>query len=69
MKQLLLVIYVTFQTIVFSTAMAWSPLDSFESANESGRYCFTVVAGGEGDQEGDENKNEEEGEEEEPDCD
>jgi len=45
--------------------LAWSPLDSFESAVESRQQCYVVVAGSDDNQDG---KNEEE-EEEEPDCD
>ena len=71
MKQLLLVVFVTFQTIISSAALAWSPLDSFEYAIESMQQCYPVVAGSEEDQ--DDNKKgeeeEEEEEEEEPDCD
>jgi hypothetical protein len=68
MKQLLLVVFVTFQTIISSAALAWSPLDSFEYAIESMQQCYPVVAGSEEDQDGTE-KGEEEEEEEEPDCD
>jgi hypothetical protein len=67
MKQLLLVVFVTFQTIISSAALAWSPLDSFEYALESMQQCYPVVAGSEEDQD-DQQKGEEE-EEEEPDCD
>jgi DNA-binding transcriptional regulator of glucitol operon len=68
MKQLLLVVFVTFQMIISSAALAWSPLDSFEYALESMQQCHTVVAGSEEDQDG-KKKGEEEEEEEEPDCD
>jgi hypothetical protein len=67
MKQLLLVVFVTFQTINSSAALAWSPLDSFEYAIESMQQCYPVVAGSEENQ--DDQKKEEEEEEEEPDCD
>ena len=67
MKQLLLVVFVTFQTIIFSAALAWSPLDGFDYAIESMQQCYTVTAGSEDDQNS-EKKGEEE-EEEEPDCD
>ena len=66
MKQLLLVVFVIFQTIISSTALAWSPLDSFEYAIDSMQQCYTVVAASEEDQDS-EKKGEEE--EEEPDCD
>ena len=65
MKQLILVLFVAFQTILSSVAHAWSPLDEFRSAVESKQYCVSIVASSETDQEG----NEEEEEEEEPDCD
>jgi hypothetical protein len=67
MKQLLLIVFVTFQTIISSAALAWSPLDSFEYAIESMQQCPTVAAGSEEDQDG--KKKGEEEEEEEPDCD
>jgi len=67
MKQLILVLFVVFQTLLSSVALAWSPLDEFRSAVESTQYCVSIVASSEADQEG---ENEEEGEEEEePDCD
>jgi len=67
MKQLILVLFVVFQTILFSVAQAWTPMDEFRSAVESTQYCVSIVAGSETDQEG---ENKEEGEEEEePDCD
>jgi len=65
MKQLLLVFFITFQTAIFSTALAWSPLDRFDYLIESTQQCYTVAAGSEEDQNS-ENKEEEE---EEPDCD
>jgi hypothetical protein len=67
MKQLLLVVFVTFQSIIFSAALAWSPLDSFEYAIESMQQCYVVTAASEEDQNSD--KKGEEEEEEEPDCD
>ena len=68
MKQLLLVVFVTFQTIISSAALAWSPLDSFEHAIDSMQQCYMVTAGSEEDQNS-KKKGEEEEEEEEPDCD
>ena len=68
MKQLILVLFVTLQTIISSAALAWSPLDSFEHAIESMQQCYMVTAGSEEDQD-DNKKGEEEEEEEEPDCD
>jgi hypothetical protein len=68
MKQLLLVVFVTFQTIISSTALAWSPLASFKHAIEPMQQCYSVVAGSEEGQD-DNNKGEEDEEEEEPDCD
>jgi hypothetical protein len=67
MKHLILVLFVTFQTIFCSVAQAWSPLDEFRSAVESTQYCISIVAGSETDQEG--KKKGEGEEEEEPDCD
>jgi len=67
MKQLLMVVFITFQAIISSAALAWSPLDSFEYAIESMQQCYPVIAGSEEDQD-DQQKGEEE-EEEEPDCD
>lgn len=66
MKQLLIVVFFTFQMIISTTVLAWSPLDSLEYAIESMQQCYPVVAGSEEDQ-GDQEKGEEE--EEEPDCD
>ena len=64
MKQLILVLFVAFQTILFSVAQAWTPLDEIRSAVESTQYCVSIVAGSETDQEGSKEE-----EEEEPDCD
>ena len=69
MKQLLLVVFVTFQTIISSAALAWSPLDSFEYALESMQQCYPVVAASEENQDDTKTGEEEEEEEEEPDCD
>jgi hypothetical protein len=69
MKQILLIILVTFQTIVFSAAQAWSPLDSVKSFTASSWYCDSVIAGSEESQEGDKKKKKEAEGEEEPDCD
>ena len=69
MKQLLLVVFVTFQTIISSAALAWSPLDSFEYVIESKQQCYSVVADSEEDQDSNKKEEEEEEEEEEPDCD
>jgi len=74
MKLLLLALFVTFQMIISSVALAWSPLDSLDAAVESMQHCYSVVASSEEEEalkkkkklEGEE---EEEEEEEEPDCD
>ena len=66
MKYLILVLFVTFQTIVSSAALAWSPLEGVESAVEKMQRCYFTVAGSEQDQEGEKKEGEEE---EEPDCD
>jgi hypothetical protein len=66
MKFIVLAFIAVFQVIISSTALAWSPLDSFESAIELRQQCYMVVAGSEENQEGEQ---EEEEEEEEPDCD
>jgi len=66
MKFIVLAFIAVFQVIISSTALAWSPLDSFESAIESRQQCYVVVAGSDDNQDG---KNKEEEEEEEPDCD
>lgn len=66
MKHLILVFFITLQTIVSSAALAWSPLDGVESAVEKMQHCYFVVASSEQDQEG---KNNEDEEEEEPECD
>ncbi|MCP4283547.1 MAG: hypothetical protein GY792_03720 [Gammaproteobacteria bacterium] len=68
MKPLLMVLFVTFQTIVFSAAHAWSPLEGVETAVEKMQHCYFTVAGNEDDQEGNKQEGEEE-EEEEPECD
>jgi hypothetical protein len=65
MKFIILTFFITLQAIISSAAMAWSPLDSYQSAVESMQQCYSVVAGSDEDQDG---KKEEE-EEEEPDCD
>jgi len=64
MKPLLMVLFVTFQTFVFTAAQAWSPLEGVETAVEKMQHCYFTAASNEGDQEG-----EEEEEEEEPECD
>jgi hypothetical protein len=66
MKHLLMVLIVTFHTIVFSAAHAWSPLESIEAAVEKMQYCYVTVASSEQDQEGEKKAGEEE---EEPECD
>ena len=66
MKFIILTFFITLQAIISSAAVAWSPLDSYQSAVESMQQCYSVVAGSDEDQDG--KKNEEE-EEEEPDCD
>jgi len=69
MKFLVPLIFFAFQTIVHSTAQAWSPIDEFRSTVESMQHCYWTTAGSDDSQEG-ENKEPEEGEgEEEPDCD
>ena len=69
MKFIILTFFITLQTIISSAAVAWSPLDSYESAVESMQQCYSVVAGSDEDQDGKKNEEEEEEEEEEPDCD
>lgn len=69
MKRLLLVIFVSFQTIIFSAALAWSPLDVFEPAAQSTRLCYSTIAASEQEQEDQNNNKEQEEDEEEPDCD
>ncbi len=64
MRYLVMVLLVGIQMIISSVALAWSPLESYESAIESMRQCYLVTASDEDSQEG---KKEEE--EEEPDCD
>ena len=66
MKFIVLTFFAVFQAIISSAALAWSPLDSYESAVESMQQCYSVVAGSDEDQDGNKKKNEEE---EEPDCD
>ena len=44
MKQLLIVVFFTFQMIISTATLAWSPLDSLEYAIESMQQCYTVVA-------------------------
>ena len=68
MKQLLLVVFFTLQTIISSVTLAWSPLDSVEYATESRQLCHSVVATSEEDQ-GSTEEVEDDEEEEEPDCD
>lgn len=66
MKPLLMVLFVTFQTIVYSAAHAWSPLEGVETVVEKMQLCYFAVASNEQDQEGTKNEGEEE---EEPECD
>jgi hypothetical protein len=68
MKFIILTFFITLQAIISSAAMAWSPLDSYESAVESMQQCYSVVAGSDEDEDGKKQKDEDE-EEEEPDCD
>ncbi|MDH3388455.1 MAG: hypothetical protein OEN02_11165 [Gammaproteobacteria bacterium] len=65
MKTLIVVLFVSFQTIISSAVLAWSPLDGYEAAIEKSRLCQFAVASSE---EGQEGKKKEETEEE-PDCD
>jgi len=69
MKFIILTFFITLQAIISSSAMAWSPLDSYQSAVESMQQCYSVVAGSDEDQDGKKKEAEEEEEEEEPDCD
>ncbi len=66
LKQLILVFFVALQTIIFSAAFAWSPLDGVETVVERMHHCYLTTASGEGEEEGSKEKGEEE---EEPDCD
>ena len=69
MKLLVTLVFFAFQTIVYSTAQAWSPIDEFRSTVESMQHCYWTTASSDDSQEG-ENKEPTEGEgEEEPDCD
>lgn len=68
MKFIILTFFITLQAIISSAAMAWSPLDSYESAVESMQQCYSVVAGSDEDQDSKKEKEKDE-EEEEPDCD
>jgi hypothetical protein len=68
MKFIILTFFITLQAIISSAAMAWSPLDSYESAVESMQQCYSVVAGSDEDEDGKKQKDEDE-DEEEPDCD
>jgi hypothetical protein len=68
MKFIILTFFITLQAITSSAAMAWSPLDSYESAVESMQQCYSVVAGSDKDQDS-KKENDEDEEEEEPDCD
>jgi hypothetical protein len=66
MKHLILVIFITLQTIISSAALAWSPLDGVESTVEKMRHCYFVTASSEENQEGEKKEGEKE---EEPECD
>ena len=68
MKQLVMLIFFAFQTIVYSTAHAWSPIDEFRSSVETMQHCYWTTASSDDSQEGENKTVEEEGEEE-PDCD
>ena len=66
MKQLIVVLVITLQTIISSAALAWSPLDGVESAIDEVRrfqHCFLPAVTAD---EGEGAKKQEE--EEEPDC-
>ena len=67
MKQLLLVVFFTLQSIISPVILAWSPLDSVEYVTQSRQLCYSVVAANEEDQDNTEKGEDEE--EEEPDCD
>lgn len=67
MKHLILVFFITLQTIVSSAALAWSPLDGVESAVEKMQHCYFAVASSDQGQGGEAKQGEEE--EEEPECD
>ena len=68
MKRLLLVLIFSLQTVIFSHALAWSPLDVIGPVTETRHYCYATTAGSEEKQE-DHNNQKEEAEDEEPDCD
>jgi len=65
MKFIVLTFFITLQAVISSAALAWSPLDSFESAVEPMQQCYSIIADSDDDPDG--NKKDED--EEEPDCD
>ena len=68
MKLLMTLVFFAFQTIGYSAAQAWSPIDEFRSTVETMQHCYWTTASSDDSQEGENNTVEEEGEEE-PDCD
>ena len=69
MKLFVTLIFFAFQTIVYSAAHAWSPIQESGSTVESMQRCYWPTASSDDSQAG-ENKKPTEGEgEEEPDCD
>lgn len=69
LKQLTLLLFVAFQTIISSASLAWSPLEGVDSVVEKMQHCYFTTASSGGDQEGKKKKEEEGEEEEEPECD
>jgi len=66
MKHLIVIFFVTFQAIIFSAALAWSPLEGAEQVINKMQHCLFVTAS---DEENQEEKKQDEAEEEEPECD
>ena len=69
MKILITLIFFAFQTIIYSTAQAWSPIDEFGSTVKSMQHCYWTTASSDDSQAGEDKKKTEEEGEEEPDCD
>jgi len=65
MKQLMMIVLVTMQTIISSAALAWSPVDEAEQIIDKMQHCLFVTASGE---EGQQEQKAKAEEEEEPDC-
>ena len=66
MKHLIVIFFITLQTIISSAALAWSPVDGVEQLIDKMQHCLFVTASGE---EGQQDEKQKGAEEEDPECD